>query len=324
MTVLLIAIAVFIGVVALVVAAAMFFRGEDENKLEDRLTQLTTKGLNPAAARDNKEAQSLLDKLNEGPSIFDSILAYFGQVDLRAMCEQANVNMNANQLLLMIGGLFAAGTMLAIVAKLPFYLAPLAGGTLAMLPFVYLRFKKARRLKAFGAQLPDALDLMARALRSGQSLGAAFSLVSTQLKDPIAGEFGRVFETQNFGVPIEEALQDMTHRVPNLDLKFFCTAVTLQRQTGGDLAEILDKIGHLIRERFKIWGQIAALTGEGRLSGVVLLGLPVVLFGAVYRLNPDYCMVLFTDPMGKQLLGAAIVSQIIGALVIRKIVNIKV
>ncbi|MBL8825365.1 MAG: type II secretion system F family protein [Planctomycetaceae bacterium] len=320
---LLIALAVFIGVAALVVAAAMFFRGDNENKLEDRLTTLTTKGLT-SGGRPDKEQQTLLDLMNQGPSIFDSLLGYFGQVDLKQMCEQANVNLTSSQLLMMVGGLFAAGTALAAVAKVNLLLCPLAGLVLCVLPFLYLRFKKSRRVKAFGEQLHDSLDLMSRALRSGQSLGAAFDLVSQQLKDPVATEFGRVFETQNFGVPIEDALQEMTRRVPNLDLKFFATAVTLQRTTGGDLAEILDKIGYLVRERIKIWGQIAALTGEGRLSGVVLLGLPVVLFLAVYRLNPDYCMVLFTDPMGKQLLGGAIVMQIFGALVIRKIVNIKV
>ena len=113
-------------------------------------------------------------------------------------------------------------------------------------------------------------------------------------------------------------------RVPNLDLKFFATAIILQRQTGGDLAEILDKIGHLIRERFKIWGQVQALTGEGRLSGIVLLALPPALFLAVYRLNPEYVMPLFTDPMGRKMLAGGLIMQLLGALVIRKIVNIKV
>jgi len=112
--------------------------------------------------------------------------------------------------------------------------------------------------------------------------------------------------------------------VPNLDLRFFVTAVILQRQTGGDLAEILDKIGHLVRERFKIFGQIQALTGEGRLSGVVLLALPPVLFVVMYRLNPEYAMVLFTDPMGQKMLAVAVIMQFLGALVIKKIIDIKV
>ena len=144
------------------------------------------------------------------------------------------------------------------------------------------------------------------------------------MTDPIGSEFTRVFEEQNLGVPLEEAMETMTDRVPNLDLKFFATAIVLQRQTGGDLAEILDKIGTLIRERFKIYGQIQALTGEGRLSGIVLLGLPPVLFLVMLKLNYEYAMTLFRDPLGKKMLLFAIVMQIIGAIVIKKIVNIKV
>ena len=125
-------------------------------------------------------------------------------------------------------------------------------------------------------------------------------------------------------VKVAHRLENMTDRVPNLDLKFFATAVILQRQTGGDLAEILDKIGYIVRERFKIWGQVQALTGEGRLSGIVLLALPPCLFVVMWYLNPGYSMTLFTDPMGHQMLAGAFISQIVGALVIRKIVNIKV
>ena len=166
--------------------------------------------------------------------------------------------------------------------------------------------------------------MVARALRAGHSLAAGFHLVSQEGSDPIAEEFGRVFEEQNLGIPFEEALENLTERVPNLDLKFFVTAVILQRQTGGDLAEILDKIGHLIRERFKIWGQVQALTGEGRLSDIVLLALPPLLFITVYRMNPDYIQLLFTDDLGKKMLIAGVVSQLVGALVIRKIINIRV
>ncbi len=143
-----------------------------------------------------------------------------------------------------------------------------------ILPLVWLMMRRKRRLKTFAAQLPDALELVARALRAGHSLAAGMHVVAEEMPAPIGNEFGRVFEEQNLGIPLEEALRNMSERVPNLDLQFFVTAVVLQRQTGGDLAEILDKIGYVIRERFKIWGQVQALTGEGRLSGIVLLALP--------------------------------------------------
>jgi tight adherence protein B len=203
-------------------------------------------------------------------------------------------------------------------------LIPLAAVILGAMPLLWVLFRRRRRLKTFGTQFPEGLDMLARALRSGQSLSTAIGMMSSEMPAPLGREFGRVFEEQNLGVPLEDAIKNMADRIPNLDLKFFATAVVLQRQTGGDLAEILDKIGYLVRERFKIWGQIQALTGEGRLSGVVLLALPILLFGAVYRLNPDYLMVLLTDPTGKKMLFVAIVLQVVGALVIRKIVDIKV
>jgi tight adherence protein B len=196
--------------------------------------------------------------------------------------------------------------------------------TLGFLPVFWLLFKRKRRLKAFAAQLPEALELIARALRAGHSLAAGFSLVAQEMSQPIGGEFSRTFEEQNLGKPLDEALTDLTKRIPNLDLKFFATAIILQRQTGGDLAEILDKIGYLVRERFKIWGQVQALTGEGRLSGIVLLALPPALFAVVYHMNPNYLMVLFTDPLGKKMLIGGVVTQLLGALLIRKIVNIRV
>ena len=170
------------------------------------------------------------------------------------------------------------------------------------LPLVWLLLRRKRRLKTFAEQLPDALEMLARALRAGQAWPSASTWWPRKCPRPLGKEFGRVFEEQNLGIPLDESSRNLTERIPNLDLKFFATAVILQRQTGGDLAEILDKIGNLVRERFQIWGQVQALTGEGRLSGVVLLALPLLLFLAVYQLNPEYVMVLFTDPMGKKML----------------------
>jgi tight adherence protein B len=184
--------------------------------------------------------------------------------------------------------------------------------------------KRKKRLTIFGRQIPETLELLSRSLRSGHSLAAGFSLIATECQDPIAKEFGRVFEEQNLGIPLEEALQDLADRVPNMDVRFFATAVTLQRQTGGDLAEILDKIGHLVRERLQILAQVQALTGEGRMSGIVLLALPPVLFVVMLWLNAEYVMTLFTDELGRKMLLFAMVTQLVGALAIRKIITIKV
>jgi tight adherence protein B len=270
-----------------------------------------------------KQAASVLAQpLDAVPGLLETLAKRLGNVDL--LFEQADTQLTLPRLAFISLILALAGAGLGAVLRLHFALLPSIGIAMAVLPVFWLFWRRRRRLKAFAVQLPDALDLLARALRAGQSLGAGFNMVATEVSPPLGKEFGRVFEEQNLGVPLEEALQSLTERVPNLDLKFFATAVVLQRQTGGDLAEILDKIGSLIRERFQIWGQVQALTGEGRLSGIVLMGLPFVLFLALYKLNPDYVMVLFHDPMGRKMLAFAVIMQVLGALCIRKIVNIKV
>jgi tight adherence protein B len=189
---------------------------------------------------------------------------------------------------------------------------------------VWLWYKRRSRLKTFAAQLPDALELVARALRAGHSLAAGMHVVAEEMPAPISKEFGRVYEEQNLGIPLEEALRGICDRVPNLDLRFFVTSVAIQRQTGGDLAEILDKIGHVVRERYRILGQVKALTAEGRLSGLVLIALPFGLFLMMLHMKPDYISLLWTDPLGIKMSIVALIMQVLGAYAIKKIVDIKV
>jgi tight adherence protein B len=275
-----------------------------------------------AKANESVLKEGAMDAFTASEGILKRLMTKFSRFGL--LFEQAGTSLRPEKFLLISGVLALGGAAAFIFAGVSPALTPCAAVFASLLPLLWLLWRRKKRFKKFGAQLPDALELMSRALRAGHSLGAGFQLVGSEVSEPLGREFARVFEEQNLGIPLDDALQNMCDRIPNLDLKFFATAIVLQRQTGGDLAEILDKIGHLIRERFKIWGQIQALTGEGRLSGVVLLGLPPFLFLAAYRLNPDYVMVLFTDPLGKKMMLVAVVMQIIGALVIRKIVNIKV
>lgn len=312
--------AVFCGVVMLIVGIAMLMRDQSVTQIEDRLNAITGKGKNDPTNL-SETAQILADQYG-GKSALDKILS--NRLNLTLLFEQAEVTMSVATFLGVCLGFGVASTFLCGYAGLNLALAPIAGICFGTLPLFWLSFRRKRRFKKFAAQLPEALELVARALRAGHSLAAGFHLVAQESSDPIASEFCRVFEEQNLGIPLEEALENLTKRIPNLDLNFFVTAVILQRQTGGDLAEILDKIGTLIRARFKIWGQVQALTGEGRLSGIVLLALPPMLFVTVYRMNPEYIMLLFTDELGKKMLIAGIVSQLFGALVIRKIVNIRV
>jgi tight adherence protein B len=317
-----ISIAVFLGVSALVGAIAFILRGDREAEVEERLNVLT--GSKKARSKsETAQFNELLNAMrNDGTSALERFVSRY--LNLRLLFEQADVQMAVPTFATVCGCLAAVGLLLPSLAGLSMVLAPLIALFFAFLPIAWLLMRRRSRLKKFAAQLPQALELIARALRAGHSLAAGFSLVAQEMSAPIGAEFQRTFDEQNLGKPMEQALEDMTKRVPNLDLKFFATAIVLQRQTGGDLAEILDKIGHLIRERFKIWGQVQALTGEGRLSGIVLLALPPVLFVVVYRMNPDYLMLLFTDDLGKKMLVGGIVSQLLGAIAIRKIVSIRV
>jgi tight adherence protein B len=317
-----IAVIVFIGVTAMIFGAVALLRGKTPSKLEERLDLLT--GTNtPSAAKEGLGKQSLLTQpLDNRPSFFEKLFERFGNINL--LFEQADVPLTVAKLMLISGVMMVVGAGLATIVHIHPVLIPLAAAFLGILPLMWLLMRRKRRMKHFAAQLPEALEMLARALRSGQSMGFGFNLVAQEMGPPIGKEFNRIFEEQNLGIPIDQSLREMSERIPNLDLKFFVTAVILQRQTGGDLAEILDKIGSLIRDRFRIWGQVQALTGEGRLSGVILLALPFLLFLVVYQLNPKYLMTLFTDPLGTKMLVAAAIMQLMGALVIRKIVNIKV
>src|SRR5207245_1578262 len=238
--------------------------------------------------------------------------------------EQADCHIKASTLFgigLLLASLSATGSCLA---RVPWFFVPFVGLAFFTIPFMWLLNKRRVRLKKFAEQLPDALELVARALRAGHSLGAGMHVVAEEMPSPIAEEFGRVYDEQNLGIALEESMRGMCERVPNLDLRFFVTSVNIQRQTGGDLAEILDKIGYVIRERYRILGQVKALTAEGRLSGVVLIALPFVLFLVMLHIKPDYIEMLWTDPTGIKMSLFALGMQVLGALVIKKIVDIKV
>jgi len=246
-------------------------------------------------------------------TILDRLTPEF--LNLSKVIEQADANVKPSALVgIGLGSAFVAFLITAWMVNI--FVAPvLALGCLSA-PFVWLYWKRLKRLRAFGAQLPDGMELVARALRAGHSLAAGMHVVAEEMPQPISKEFARVYEEQNLGIPLEEALQGMCDRVPNLDLRFFVTSVAIQRQTGGDLAEILDRIGYVVRERFKILGQVKALTAEGRLSGVVLIALPIGLFLLLLWMKPDYISLLWKDPMGVKMSIGAVVLMLLGAIAI--------
>lgn len=318
---LLISVAVFVGVTALVVAAYLLFFDLTDRDLENRLQVLTGKRSAAEASQVTKEAL-----FREGVSglsgLADKLMEKFS--NLKLLFVQADSRISPTQFFLITAACGGVGVAVAILGRAPLPMYPLSAALFALGPLGWLLWRRRSRFRKFASQLPDALELIARALRSGHSLASGLSVVVQEMPDPISKEFSMAYEEQNLGVPIEGALKNLHKRMPNMDLKFFATAVAIQRQSGGDLAEILDKIGHIVRDRFRIIGQVAALTGEGRISGIVLMALPIALFFAVYYLNQEYVMLLFTDELGRKMVAVAAVLQVLGAITIKKIIAIKI
>lgn len=192
------------------------------------------------------------------------------------------------------------------------------------MPYIWLRRKKTKRLKQFSEALPDATDLMARALRAGHSTGSCIEIVAEQTREPIAGEFGRCFQRQKFGIPFRDALIELGTRVPSKDLQFLITAILVQKETGGDLTQILERTTNVIRERIRIEGEVRSYTAQGRLTGWILSGFPLAMMLLINVLSPGYTHPLFADPLGQKLLYLGVGLIATGALIIRKIVNVKV
>jgi len=217
------------------------------------------------------------------------------------------------------------GTFLFHILTKSLLLAILAGLALGYLPFLYLILKKNSRMRKFDAQLPDALDLVARALKAGHAFPSGLQMVAKEFNEPIGTEFAKVVEENNFGVGVEEALRNMTQRINGSpDLKFFAIAVMIQRETGGNLAEILESIARVIRERFKLMGNIQTLSAEGRISAWILSLLPFFIAFFIMCTNPQYITVLRTDPAGKLLVVVALLMMIFGIVVMKKMIKIKV
>jgi tight adherence protein B len=322
MSVWLISMAAFAFVAALVAGLYLVTRDLGKTTEEERLEMLTGR-------RRDDEEETLIkggDLLKETATSATSLIGQIGRkfTGLGMYLEQGDCQISADKFLCMILVFMGTGAFLGWVLRLPPPLYPVFGLMAGSLPLAWAWWKRSSRFKKFMAQLPDAMSLIARALRSGHSLQSAMNVIVEEMPAPISVEFSMAYEEQNLGIPVEKALRSMLKRMPNLDLKFFVTAVAIQKQSGGDLAEILDKIAYVIRERFKILGTVAALTAEGRLSSIVLMALPLGLFIAVYALNPEYVMLLFQTEEGRKMVGGAIFLQILGAVVIKKIVNIKV
>jgi len=245
---------------------------------------------------------------------------------LSAQLRQANLPLTVSTFMLicLAAGMFALSLTVLWRGRFDPLVAPLATLLIGAVPYAYVRFAVRRRLKKFCLQFPDALDLLSSSVKGGLSINAAVQNVADEMPDPTSEEFGIMADELAFGVELSEALRHLAARVPTPDIKFFTTAVMIQKETGGNLSEILDLLQTTIRERFRILGQVRTLTAQARMSGWVLGALPVALAGMIYMANPVYMRLLFVTETGHKLLAAAGVLQLIGLMIIRKIVNIKV
>jgi len=299
----------------------MDLRKTNQKRMLDRLKDRAA----PSAKKKGKSAV-VRRRLRQDERIgIDKLFAKVRIVSkLETMLEQANVDWSAPRMLINLLAVSAAAFCMLLLLKFSFLGSMGVALGVLMLPILWLMSRRKRRMKKLLEQLPDVFELISQALRAGHSLASGVHLVSQQMPDPAGTEFGRVFHEQNLGIKIEEALQHMAERVDLLDVRFFVTAVLIQRQAGGDLAEVLDNIGEVIRDRITLFGQVQTLTAEGRLSGWTLLALPVLVFGVLMVVNPTYVSVLIYDQSGRMLLVVAVIMQLMGMAMIRKIVNIKV
>jgi tight adherence protein B len=312
------------GVIVLFGGLSLVMSRSSETKAEERLAGLTGQGKRKAKKLDlNSGILARPAAIDLGrPSFWTRLIP--NAENLNLLYQQADVNISFHRFMTVVGGLAVAGAVVGLAFGLPIYAIPLGSAFLAAMPFCWLLMRKRRRIRQFVTAMPDAVELISRALRAGHGLASGLRLVAEEMKGPVADEFNRVFEEQNLGIPIELALRNMADRIPVMDVRFFVIAVIIQRATGGDLAEVLDKIGRLIRQRFELFGHVKALTAEGRLSGIVLLAMPPALLTFLATVNYDYISVLFTNPVGAKLLTVTAVLQVVGAWSIKQIVAIKV
>ena len=273
-------------------------------------------------------AQQLFEEENDDRrSLSQRILAKLNiETKLLTLLEQAGVPWEPGQLLLACGG----AALLAFniwwyfappeFRELAFVLAPAA----AFVPIAFLRVKRKRRIHAFEAQFPDALQFIARAMRAGHAFSVSLEMLHKEFGEPLSSEFRRVFEEQNLGLPVETALEKLGQRMPMLDVRFFVAAVILQKRTGGNLAEILENLATLIRERFKLRGQIRTISAHGRLSSAVLTGIPIVVGVLLYFVNRPHMMYFVEEEIGRLMAGLAAGFVLLGYLIMRQIVKIEV
>jgi tight adherence protein B len=243
---------------------------------------------------------------------------------LQDYLTQAGMTVKPAKVLLTSAILGIGAYLIASYFFLHFYFSFPIGLAVTLLPMAYVSFMRSRRLHKFEELFPEALDLLGRAVRAGHAFTTGLEMISKESPEPLAGEFRTTFEEQNFGLPLRDALLNLTERVPIVDVRFFVTALMIQKETGGNLAEILDGLARVIRDRFRIYREVRVRTAQGRLTAGILIALPILMMGLLSIVNPHYIGVLFTDPLGPIVLVVAAVMQVIGSAILWKIIHFEV
>jgi tight adherence protein B len=310
------------------VALAAFFIGSllDQRSARARLIRERLATTQKPAEHEVADENALLrdEQFSRIPAL-DSLLRRSERVSaLQKMLAQGATRLRAGSFI----GLCVVSGMLSGIIALSFSRRPDIGFAAMvigfLLPYSYVSYRRNKRFEKFEELFPEAIDTLARAVRAGHAFTTALEMITNEVNEPVAGEFRQLYEEQKFGMPVRDALLNLTERMPLVDVKFFVTAVMLQRETGGNLAEILDNLSYVIRERFKIQRQVRVYTAQGRLTMALLMGMPPIIIVTMLVLNPSFIHPLFADPLGHTLLVVGIVLQTIGYFVIRRIIRIQV
>jgi len=314
---------VFLSTLGLLMSAAYFLVQAplQKRKLRGRLEAVQQVSLRPA----DEETEILRREMLSDVAALNRILINIPVVlRIQLFLQQAAIQIQVVPFLLiaLILALFAFIGTLASGLAVAF--AVIVAGCAGSLPFLFGQYKRQRRFSRFEEQFPDAMELLSRAVRAGHAFTTAFSLIAEEMANPVAEEFRATYQQQNLGLPLRDALQNLAERMPLPDVKIFIAALEIQRDSGGNLGEILNNLSGVVRERFKILREVQVLTAEGRLSMYVLTAMPFIVLGLLYLTNPGYIEPLFTDPMGRRALWVGAIMQFLGYLIIRKMVRIKV
>ena len=315
---------VFVFALFLVLGAYLFATHSTDQKRARLQKRLSEALMHSAHTEDIDVVLARNELMSEIPWVNRTLINIQATLHLKRMLDQADLHITPSRVLMFS---FMAGMLGALAASVLTIFIPLmilAGVGCASLPLLHVWWKRRKRFNAFLEHLPDALDLISRALSAGHAFSEALHMVSLEMPEPIATEFRKAYEEQNLGLSVKLALDNLTQRMPLLDLKMCVTAILIQRETGGNLAEILEKVAYTIRERFRIMGDLKTLTTSSRMSAWLLCALPIFVALAVTVMNPEYMSVLWKDQRGHYLIAAAITMQITGMLIVRKILNIKI